>query len=243
VVRPLGISYGEALFRSGLREVVPPMMLAEDLLLLLTDDETGKLAASGTQVDVALGGALLSELALTGRVDVAGSDEPMRKGRLVVRDPGPTGNSLLDEALATVAQQEGKKPQSVVGRLGKRTRVRLYERLAEGGVVRAAEGRVFGIFPSHRWPAEDTAHEASVRAGLVAALRNGTTTDPRTGALVSLLLALRVVHKVVEPSSVGLSTREMNANAKRIAERDWAAKAVRAAIDSTDIAVIATATS
>jgi hypothetical protein len=74
------------------------------------------------------------------------------------RRQNPTDH--IDEALATVAQQEGKTPQSVVARLGKRTRVRLYERLAEGGVVRAAEGRVLGIFPSHRWPAEGTAHEA-----------------------------------------------------------------------------------
>jgi hypothetical protein len=37
------------------------MMSAEDLLLLLTDDETGTLAASGTEVGVALGGALLGE--------------------------------------------------------------------------------------------------------------------------------------------------------------------------------------
>jgi hypothetical protein len=35
------------------------MLLVEDLLLLLTDDETGKLAAPSTEVDVALGGALL----------------------------------------------------------------------------------------------------------------------------------------------------------------------------------------
>ena len=35
------------------------MLIAEDLLLLLTDDETGKLAASTTLVDIALGGALL----------------------------------------------------------------------------------------------------------------------------------------------------------------------------------------
>ena len=215
------------------------MMLAEDLLLLLTDDETGKLAVSGSRVDVALGGALLGELALTGRVDIAGPDDGARAGRLVVRDPSPTGDSLLDEALATVAAQEGKKPQSVVARLGKRTRVTLYERLAEGGVVRGEEGRVLGIFPSHSWPAEDTAHEAAVRAGLVSALRNGTPTDPRTGALISLLLALDAVHKAVDPSAVGLSKREMKANAKRIAEGNWAAKAVRAAIDAMNTTVIA----
>jgi hypothetical protein len=36
------------------------MLIAEDLLLLLTNDETGKLVASASEVDVALGGALLS---------------------------------------------------------------------------------------------------------------------------------------------------------------------------------------
>jgi Golgi phosphoprotein 3 (GPP34) len=219
------------------------MLIAEDLLLLLTDDDTGKLAASSTEVDVALGGALLVELALTERVDIAGSDERVREGRLVVRDPSPTGDGLLDGALATASQKEGKKPQSVVARLGKDARGRLYGRLVEGGLLRAEEGRVLGIFPTHRWPSEDAAHEASVRAGLVTALRNGTTTDARTGALISLLLALKAVHKAADPGSVGLSRREMNANAKRIAEGDWAAKAVRQAIDSMNAAVIAATSS
>ena len=63
------------------------MLIAEDLLLLLTADDTGKLAAAGTNMDMALGGALLAELALTERVDIAGPDERVREGRLVVRDP------------------------------------------------------------------------------------------------------------------------------------------------------------
>ncbi len=219
------------------------MLLAEDLLLLLTDDDSGKLAAPGAEVDVALGGALLVELALMERVDVAGSDERVREGRLVVRDPGPTGDGLLDEALAIVGQKEGKKPQSIVARLGKRVRVRLYERLVAGGVLRAEDDRAFGIFPTHRWPSKDAAHESTVRAGLVTALREGTTAEARTGALVSLLLALKAVHKAVDPGSVGLSKKELNANAKRIAEGDWAAQAVRRAIDSMNAAVIAVAAS
>jgi hypothetical protein len=215
------------------------MLLAEDLLLLLTDDETGKLAASGSDVDVALGGALLSELALTERVDVAGADERVREGRLVVRNPSPTGDVLLDDALTVVAQKEGKKPQSVVTRLGKQTRVRLHERLVGSGVLRAEDDRILGIFPTHRWPSNDAAHESSVRAGLVTALSVGTATEARTRALISLLLALHAVHKTVDPASVGLSKKELNANAKRIAEGDWAAKAVRQAIDSMNTAVIA----
>lgn len=217
------------------------MLLAEDLLLLLTDDDTGKLAAPSTEVDVALGGALLLELTLMRRVDVAGSDERVREGRLVVRDPDPTGDGLLDEALTIVGQKEGKKPQSAVARLGKRARVPLYDRLVAGGVLRAEDDRILGIFPRHRWPSKDAAHESSVRAGLVTALREGATAEARTGALISLLLALKAVHKTVDPGWVGLSKKELNANAQRIAEGDWAAKAVRQAIDSMNAAVIATA--
>lgn len=219
------------------------MILAEDLLLLLTDDDTGKLAASSTEVDTALGGALLVELALMRRVDVAGPDERVRLGRLVVRQRNPTGESLLDEALAIVGQKEGKKPHSVVARLGKGARVRLYERLVQRGVLRAEEDQVLGLFPRHRWPSADSAHETSVRAELAAALRDGATTDARTGALISLLLALNAAHKAVDPGSVGLSKKVLNANARRIAKGDWAAQAVRQAIDSTNAAIIAATSS
>src|SRR5215213_9951952 len=138
------------------------MLLAEDLLLIVTDDDTGELATSSAEVDVALGGALLTELALMERVDVAGPDEGVREGRLVVRNASPTGDEVLDDALATVGEKEGKKPQGVVSALGKRTRVRLYERLAGSGVLRAEKGRVLGIVPRHRWPSDHTAHETSV---------------------------------------------------------------------------------
>lgn len=215
------------------------MLIAEDLLLLLTADDSGKLAADGTNVNIALGGALLAELSLLMRVDVAGSDEQVREGRLAVRDSSPTGDGVLDEALATVGHKEGKKPQSVVATLGKRVRPRLYERLAEGGLVRAEQGRILGIFPVHRWPAEHADHETALRADVLTALRHGATTDARTRALISLLCALKAVHKAVASESVGLSRRELNERAKRIAGDDWVGKAVRSAINSEDAAIYA----
>ena len=48
--------------------------------------------------------------------------------------------------------------------------------------------------------------------------------------------------KAVAPESVGLSKRELNASAKRIAEEDWVGKAVRSAID-TRTAIIAASSS
>ena len=175
-------------------------------------------------------------------MDLAGASEQVRKGRLVVRDATATSDPLLDEALSTVGAKQGKKPQNVVTALGKGVRVRLYDRLTGRGILRAESAKVLGIVPRHSWPAQDATHEDSVRADLLTALRNAMTSDPRTGALISLLLALNAVHNAVGPVA-GLSKREMNVNAKRIAEGDWASDAVRHVIDSMNAAVIAAASS
>src|SRR5215472_16621620 len=52
------------------------MLLAEDLLLLVTDDASGRLTADGVQVDAGLGGANLVELTLLGKVERLGRTGP-----------------------------------------------------------------------------------------------------------------------------------------------------------------------
>jgi hypothetical protein len=219
------------------------MLIAEDLLLLLTDDRTGKLAVSSNQVDVALGGALLLELTLAHRVDVAGESEAVHKGRLVVRDESPTSDDPLDEALVQLGKKRGKNPKDVVPVLGKGLRDRLHARLADRGLLREASGKTLGVFPTHRWTANDTAHEDLVRALLVDALRMGATDDLRVAALVSLLHSLKAVEKVIDPVTVGVTKKEVKATAKRIAEGNWASEAVRKAIDEIMAAVIAATSS
>ena len=215
------------------------MLIAEDLLLLLTDDRTGKLAVPSTHADVALGGAMLVELALAKRVDVAGPSEAAREGRLVVRDATPTGDELLDEALARLGEKKGPKPKDAVSRLGKGLRDRLHARLVGRGLLREENGRILGIFPTHRWPAVDAVHEQSVRAQLEESLRRGVAGDGRTGALVSLLHALKAVDKAVDAGEAGLTKKELRARAGRIAEGDWASQAVRKAIDELTAALVA----
>jgi Golgi phosphoprotein 3 (GPP34) len=51
---------------------VGSVLLAEDLLLLITDDASGRLSAPAAQVDAALGGANLLELTLMTKVDLSG---------------------------------------------------------------------------------------------------------------------------------------------------------------------------
>lgn len=218
------------------------VLVAEDLLLCLTDDRTGRLVVSGSTVDVGLGGALLVELALRGRVAVAAAGERIRRGHLVVRDPTPTADPVLDDALAAVRAKEGRKPQHVVGGLGKGRRAQLYERLAAAGAVRREERRVLGLFPGRRWPAADVDRARGLRDRLAVALQRGATDDARVAALVSLLAALDALHRVVVPAQVGLTRRELRERAKQIAAGEWAGKAVRDAIAGMNAAVTAAIT-
>lgn len=217
------------------------MLIAEDLLLLLTDDASGRLLVPGEQADVALGGANLVELALLGKVGRSGPGDAGKPGRIIVLDPSPPGDAVLDAALQTVLAHQGRKPSALVRPLSRNLRRELYGRLAAGGVLRAEEGRVLGLFPAHRWPAQDASHEMQVRGQLTGALLGQAAPDRRSAALIALLHALRCEHKVVDMSSGGLSRRQLRARAAQIAEGDWASAAVRKVIEEMIAAVAATA--
>ena len=216
------------------------MLLAEDLLLLVTDDASGRLSVPGVQADAGLGGANLVELTLLGKVDVAGEQDPGKPGRIIVRDPSPPGDEVLDTALQTLVARQGSKPSAVIRPLGKNLRPVLYQRLAaSAGVLRAERGRALGIFPTRTWPAQDPSHEAEMRQLVTQALVQPSAPDERTAALIALLHALKCEHKVVDPRPYQLSRRQLRARAAEIAQGNWASEAVRKAIDEMMAAVAA----
>jgi hypothetical protein len=220
--------------------IMRSVLLAEDLLLLVTDDASGRLLVAAAQVDAALGGANLAELALINKVDVTGEGEEGKAGRVIVRDPSPAGDEVLDAALEMLIARQGSKPSAVIRPLSKGLRQRLYERLAASGMVRAGQGRILGLFPAHTWPAQDAHHEAQVRLLLTQALVQQQAPDARSAALIALVHALRYEHQIVDPGAYGLSKRQLRARADEIAGGSWASEAVRTAITEIIAAVAAT---
>jgi hypothetical protein len=214
------------------------MLLAEELLLLVTDDASGRLSAPAEQVDAGLGGANLVELTLRNKVDLSGEQDPGKRGRIIVRDPSPAGDAVLDAALEILIAREGKRPSTVIGPLSKNLRGTLYQRLADRGVVRAERGRIFGVFPVRRWPAQDASDEAEVRRLMAQALVQQVVPDTRTAALIALVHAVGCLDKIVDPRQHGLSKRELRARAAAIAKGNWASEAVRKAIEEMMAAVM-----
>ncbi len=212
------------------------MLIAEDLLLLMYDDETGKPIVGSPKLEYALGGALLIELTTLGKVDITAGGNGERPGRLKVLDSSSTGDPILDDRLAYVVGKAGKKPKDVLSGLSKKVRDQLLARLAERGILEANEGKVLGLFPVTRWPAKDAQHEGEVRAALESVLKVGIMPDQRTGALIALLSALDVVPKVITDA---VDKRQLRARAKVIADSDWAAAAVKKAVAEMQAAITA----
>lgn len=208
------------------------MLLAEELLLLALDDESGRVGVS--QLDRGLAGAVLLELALLGRVRVAEKGEDVRAGRLVLVPGSPLAQPVLAEGLAVLESREGRKPQHVIDKLAKGLRDRLADGLVHAGVLRHERHRVLGLFPTHRLPAQDVTHEATVRERIAAALA-GAAPDERTAALIALLSALKAVTSVFEVPDKRAARRR----AKEIAEGQWAATAVRKAVEAVYAATAA----
>ena len=215
------------------------MLIAEDLLLLVTDDASGRLTVPAAHADAGLGGANLVELTLMHKVGLTTEQDAGKPGRIIVRDPSPSGDQILDGALQTVIAHQGKRPSAVIRPLSRNLRVALYERLASSGVIRAGQGRILGIFPAQRWPAQDASHEAQTRRLLTGALVHRAAPDARSAALIALAHALRCEHEITGPGERGLSSRQLRARAEEIAQGEWASQAVRRAIDEMTAAVAA----
>ncbi|GGD16561.1 GOLPH3/VPS74 family protein [Nocardioides daphniae] len=218
-------------------------LIAEDLLLLLMDDEKGRLAAA-SYAQPLFGGALLAELALDGAVEVEEKRGMWHTAKVHAVHP-PAGGAAPDPLLARAWEVVAEKPrtaQGLVDRLGRGVRKELQDRLVARGILERRETKILGLFPSTTWPAVDVQHEQQVRASLRDCLVIGLMPTPRTAALVALLAAVDQAYKVLAPGDLTsqrgeLSPREVKRRAKAITEGDWAAKAVRDAVAASQAAI------
>ncbi|MEU6073043.1 GPP34 family phosphoprotein [Micromonospora sp. NPDC047074] len=159
--------------------------LAEELLLLAYDDETGKATMPRISLDLGMAAAVLIELALAGRIVYS-------EGSLAVVDPTPTGEPLVDGVLARIAADTPHSPSSWVQRLRHGLRDKILETLCAQGVVRDVEETELGFIHVHRYPMVDPAVEADTRRRLAEALADGQLPDERTAALATLVAVLRM---------------------------------------------------
>jgi len=207
-------------------------LIAEDLLLLLLDDQSGK--PNTGHLHLALGGAVLVDLALDGLVEVASHGSLLGSTKLR-RAPGAmAGDRILAGALAAMA--ENKPAQKLVAKVGKGLLDPLAERQRRRGVLDRREEKVLGLVTRTRWPSRDPSRKEAIRRGLVVILVQGGRADARSAALIGLLLAVHRLHRTV--SHPDASARSVKKRAKEVAEESWASPTIK---DAVAVATAATA--
>jgi hypothetical protein len=235
------------------------MLIAEAVLLLALDDDKGALDSGvWMQIDSTLGGALLLDLALRGKIDITGEAEPglatngdpVKAGRVVIRDAVPTGDPDLDAALDRLAKVDGKKPDAAVPVAAKGARAALTQRLVTAGVLSERRTKVLGLFPRTRWPAAQEAPEKDLRARILQVLDERAELDPRAepdrfvGYVIALLQSAQILAAVFPTKDKELR-KAREASAKKLAaaqgDADWAVGATGAAVQATMAATAATA--
>jgi hypothetical protein len=206
------------------------LTLADELALLAYDDD-GAAQLSSPTLDYGLAGGVLIELALAERVETL--DE-----RLAVIDATPLGHPVLDAALARIAADEKRrKPKDWVSKLSKDLRGQVLDGLAARGILRRVDDKVMWVFPRTRYPAPygvEPPAETEARQRLVAAVNADGPVDARTAALCALVRAVKYDKKVF----ADLPRDRVKARLQEISEGDWAATAVKKAVEEMEAAIM-----
>jgi hypothetical protein len=206
------------------------MSAAADFVLVTTDPATGKSLVSSMNADAVHGGAVLLDLVAAGHLALEGRG---RHAKVVVADPRPSPDPVLEESLARVRDRRPAKPGSVVTRLGKKVRARVCASLEKQGVLRERRDTVLGLFPVTRHDVVDVARRDELVSRVRACLLLDQDPDERVGAVIGLLSAADLVKVVVDKPD----RKRAKARAKVVAEGDWASEAVRQAIAAAQTAM------
>lgn len=220
-------------------EVVPDtgqqseLLVVEELMLLLLDDDGASIQAAGT-LFYTLGGAVLAELALLGRVEVDDSGS-LNGPRVLPIGTGPLPDPLLQSAYDRIAAKP-QRLQPLIATIGADLSGVVLQRLADRGILRRHETRFLRVFRSSRWLTADMRHEAKLRVGIRAVLVDGQEPDPRTAVTIGLLYASGGMPSLRPPLPWTTTTV---GRAQELANGYWGSEAVSQAVARTTGAIVA----
>jgi hypothetical protein len=210
--------------------------LYEQVLLLALHNQRG-IVASETMAPYALGGALLAELALCGRVRV-GSDSPQRLVELVSHEW--LGDRLLDECLERIATE---KHQAAVAKWVERFAglPRLVRRSAESlccrGILRVEEQTVFVFFRRTVYPVADPGPARKLIDRVAEAILSESAVETSTAVLISLAHHSGLLTEVWDAKQLAARQERIQA----IIAGEVTGEAIRATIEAVESCAAAVA--
>jgi Golgi phosphoprotein 3 len=218
------------------------LLLHEELLLLALRDEKGTVHSRAGMLGIALGGGILSELAMAERVRVTEDKRPF----VELVDRKRLGDDVLDDCLTRVRDARRRaRAATWVSRFAQLSglRNRVAAGLCRKRVLREDEDRVLWLFRRKLYPERDGRYEQRILTRMRKAIfSESQRVEPRTAMLVSLADAAGLL-------AIPFTRRELRERKERLKElREGQAlsgathAAVQAAVQATQAAIIAATT-
>ena len=161
------------------------LTLAEDIILLLLDDDTGKLASIDLMtLNYAMAGAVLMDLALRNKID---NDLES----LIVADSTPTGLQMLDTYLDKI-RSENKENNTrywltELSNYGEDIVDSALNMLVEKKILKTEEKKILWVIGTRVYPMIDDKEEKEVKRRIVDLLMSDEIPTPQDVVLVSLM--------------------------------------------------------
>jgi hypothetical protein len=214
------------------------LTLPQELYLLALHEEKGRVpAALSTPLHYGLGGAILAELILQGRV---GLDD--NRKAVVVNNTMFGEDDLLNEGLERI-QASGRHHKSTywVSTFSdtiKKLEKRLAYRLVDQGVLRKEEKRFLGVAPYEAYPAQDASARFWIKQHLRSVVLGGEALDAHTATLLSLMCVCDLLGRVFTRDELKTARRKI----KTLTSDEVIGEAVQQAIEIIEAATLAAIT-
>lgn len=181
------------------------MLIAEELLMIALDDEEGLEIEHGdlserNTLSEGIDGAMQIELTLGGYLNLG------PQGAVMLANDTPTGDAVLDEALAAIKrQQAAQSDQCRIGMLldAPHLKTQMLDRLISTNVLRRVQhplrqepDRFLWVIPEGVDPRSETLPERVIRKRIHDVVLDMQPADERTRALICLVQACGLVQEV-----------------------------------------------
>ena len=212
-----------ARFARGSADFDTGLTLAEEILLLVLNDEDGRfIDLPEYSLDFALAGAIVMELQKRWKLD---SD--LKRVRVV--DSAPLGDSLLDPVLSMIARSPERAAEAWIGALareGDDIRRRVVDRLVERGVLERKDNFLYWMMGGRRYPMINGREQREVRVRVLGVLQKNEIPGPKEAAIIALADACAVFDAVLDMDAMF----EVAPRIQEIAQMDLLAQAMKRAL-------------
>ena len=175
------------------------LRFVEEIILLLLRDHDGRfLRVPNWSLEYAMAGGVLMDLAMENRIDTDLEN-------LILVDPSPIGDSLLDPTLAEIAGEEEQPTRYWVERIVENADA-IHEQalssLVARGILEREEKLVLWVFRSRRYPLVDGKVEREVKLRIMEVLFSDEIPDPRDIMLICLVDACGIFNELLSKSEL-----------------------------------------